>query len=156
MLRTLTIVLSTLVLGFALATSASSDSSGGSHHRTPCVSKQCKRTSARACAKHPSCRHRVERKRKLRAIRPYRAWLRSTGDCENGPYGGPNLRSGLRAYNPSGPFYGRYQFMARTWWATGAKVWVMRADWLEQAYRAVRWRLRIGNPHTSAGWPVCG
>ena len=90
----------------------------------------------------------------LRKIAPYRAWLGSTGACESGT--DTNLHHGLRAYNPAGPFFNRYQFTMRTWWATGARVGPMQADWLEQAFRAVIWRERIGNPHQPAGWPVCG
>lgn len=91
----------------------------------------------------------------LRKIRPYRAWLGSVGACESGT-GSHDLHVGLRAYNPAGPFYGRYQFTMHTWWATGARVGPMEADYLEQGYRAVLWREAIGNPHQTAGWPVCG
>jgi hypothetical protein len=107
--------------------------------------------TTKACEHRVS--HRLVREAKRRAIRPYLGWLHLTGACESG---GWSLESGLRAYNPAGPFYGRYQFSASTWWATGAHVWVYAADGLEQAFRAVRWRERIGNPHQAAGWPVCG
>jgi hypothetical protein len=88
---------------------------------------------------------------KKHTIAPYIAWLRSTGDCENGPYGGPELKEGLRAYNPS-PFYGRYQFVMSTWYSVGGRGDPRDADWLEQAYRAVLLLRRSG----AGQWPVCG
>jgi resuscitation-promoting factor RpfA len=79
--------------------------------------------------------------------RPYRGWLYSTRMCESGGRYGTNTGNG---------FYGAYQFMASTWRAAGGRGLPHLAEPLEQDYRAVRWRLMIGNPHTRAGWPVCG
>lgn len=115
------------------------------HAKAGCHTLKCKHRVA----------HRMAREKKLRVIRPERWWLGKVGACESGT-SSYNLHVGLRAYNPGGPFYNRYQFSMRTWWATGARVGPMTADWLEQAYRAVIWKHRIGNPHQPAGWPVCG
>jgi hypothetical protein len=105
------------------------------------------------------CQHRADvalshsrgpRQRKLRRIAPYRPWLRSTGACESG--GGLNLRSGLRALSPGGRYRGRYQFDWSSWQRAGGHGDPVAAGWVEQAFRAVRWREIRG---TSA-WPVCG
>lgn len=101
------------------------------------------------------CHHRVAHKqaraKKLAVIRPHVPWLRRTGDCENGPYGGAGLKEGLRAYNPS-PFYGRYQFTMSTWHSVGGRGDPRDADWLEQAFRAVL----VIRTQGYGAWPVCG
>lgn len=106
----------------------------------------------------PACIHRVKarqwRQHRLDVIRPYRAWLGRVGACESGT--DTNLHHGLRAIGGGGRYRGRYQFSVPTWEAAGGKGDPAAASWLEQAYRAVRWRKRIGNPHQTAGWPVCG
>jgi hypothetical protein len=112
------------------------------------------------CAKHRTCAlastarerrlYRIQH-HKLVTIKPYREWLRSTGDCENAHYGGAPLREGLDAYNPS-PFYGRYQFVWSTWTSVGGRGDPRAAHWLEQAFRAVLVLLRDG----PGAWPVCG
>lgn len=105
----------------------------------------------------PACVKRVKarqhRQHRLDVIRPYRPWLASVGDCESGTR---DLRTGLTAISPNGRWRGRYQFGIPTWQAAGGKGDPIDASWLEQAYRAVRWRQKIGNPHQPAGWPVCG
>lgn len=105
----------------------------------------------------PACRERVKarawRQHRLDVIRPYRPWLAALGDCESATR---DLRSGLRAIGGGGRFRGRYQFGQATWEAAGGKGDPIDASWLEQAYRAVKWRQHIGNPHQTAGWPVCG
>lgn len=64
--------------------------------------------------------------------------------CESG--GNP------RAYNPAGPFYGLYQFMASTWRAVGGVGMPTDASPSEQTYRA-----QILYNRSGAGqWPVCG
>lgn len=64
--------------------------------------------------------------------------------CESG--GNP------RAYNPAGPFYGLYQFMASTWSAVGGVGLPSDASPSEQTYRA-----QILYNRSGAGqWPVCG
>lgn len=100
---------------------------------------------------HHSCNQTC---RKLRVIAPYRSWLGSTGACESGT--DRNLHHGLHAIGGGGAYRGRYQFSMQTWYAAGGHGDPAAATWLEQAYRAVKWRQRIGNPHTTAGWPVCG
>lgn len=120
-------------------------------HARPACSPACKtRVLARVHRAHVE--HRV--KHKLQTIAPYRAWLGSTGACESGT--DTNLHHGLGAIGGNGAFRGRYQFTFTTWARAGGHGDPAAASWLEQAYRAVLWRQRIGNPHTSAGWPVCG
>jgi uncharacterized protein YabE (DUF348 family) len=56
------------------------------------------------------------------------------------------------AYNPAGPFYGLYQFMAGTWHAVGGVGLPSQASASEQTYRA-----QILYNRSGAGqWPVCG
>lgn len=65
-------------------------------------------------------------------------------ECESG--GNP------RAVNPSGPYYGLYQFNVGTWHSVGGKG--IPIDWpgREQTYRAqLLYRERGASP-----WPVCG
>jgi uncharacterized protein YabE (DUF348 family) len=65
-------------------------------------------------------------------------------NCESG--GNP------QAYNPAGPFYGLYQFMASTWQAVGGVGLPTDASASEQTYRA-----QILYNRSGAGqWPVCG
>jgi uncharacterized protein YabE (DUF348 family) len=65
-------------------------------------------------------------------------------NCESG--GNP------QAYNPAGPFYGLYQFMAGTWNAVGGVGLPSDASASEQTYRA-----QILYKRSGAGqWPVCG
>jgi hypothetical protein len=104
---------------------------------------------ANASCHTKACHERVYMKH---TIRPYIPWLKATGDCENGPFGGRSLRSGLRAYNPAGPYYNRYQFDQRSWNGAGGHGDPRDAGWLEQAYRAVKWRQQVG----AGAWPVCG
>ncbi len=57
-----------------------------------------------------------------------------------------------KAYNPAGPFYGLYQFMASTWRAVGGVGLPSDASPSEQTYRA-----QILYNRSGAGqWPVCG
>lgn len=93
-----------------------------------------------------SCHVRVHKKQ---TIRPHIPWLHTTGQCESGGY---SLHSGLRAYSNAGPYYGRYQFDMRSWYGAGGHGDPRDAGWLEQAYRAVRWRQLAG----VGAWPVCG
>ena len=97
-----------------------------------------------------TCRERVYKKH---TIRPYIPWLRATGHCEGANYpGGYSLRAGLRAYSSAGPYYGRYQFDWSSWNGAGGWGDPRDAGWLEQAYRAVKWRQQVG----AGAWPVCG
>ena len=64
--------------------------------------------------------------------------------CESG--GNP------KAYNPAGPFYGLYQFMAGTWHAVGGVGLPTQASASEQTYRAQILYNRSGRGQ----WPVCG
>jgi uncharacterized protein YabE (DUF348 family) len=64
--------------------------------------------------------------------------------CESG--GNP------QAYNPAGPFYGLYQFMASTWHAVGGVGLPSQATPDEQTFRA-----QILYQRSGAGqWPECG
>lgn len=64
--------------------------------------------------------------------------------CESG--GNP------KAYNPSGPYYGLYQFSASTWHAVGGSGVPTDYGSAEQTYRA-----QILYKRSGAGqWPVCG
>jgi hypothetical protein len=96
------------------------------------------------------CQQRVYTKHRLRVISPYRPWLHRVGQCETG---GWSLKSGIRDRSY---YRGRYQFSFETWHNAGGYGDPADASWLEQAYRAVKWRQRIGNPHQTMGWPVCG
>lgn len=122
------------------------------HHKKPaCIYRDKPTMGCLAPHRHREVRLWRIQQHKLKAIKPYREWLRSTGDCENGPYGGRSLREGLRAYNPS-PFFGRYQFVLSTWASVGGTGDPRDANWLEQAYRAVILLVRAGDEQ----WPVCG
>lgn len=101
---------------------------------------------ANAVCRTAACHDRVYMKH---TIRPHIEWLRSTGDCESGTR---SLRSGLRAYNPAGPYMGRYQFDASSWRGAGGYGDPRNAGWLMQAYRAVRWKQKVGR----GAWPNCG
>lgn len=102
--------------------------------------------NSHAC--HVRVAHKQAKKKKIRVTAPYRGWLARLRGCESG--------GNYRAVDATGSFFGAYQFTLGTW--RGAGGWGMPhlAARLEQDYRAVRWRLRIGNPHQPAGWPVCG
>jgi hypothetical protein len=99
------------------------------------------------------CHQRVDRKqgekKKRAAVRPYRAWLKRLRGCESGHHG-------LYRANTGNGFYGAYQFTLGTWRSVGGRGMPHLARPLEQDYRAVRLRQRIGNPRQTAGWPVCG
>jgi hypothetical protein len=96
---------------------------------------------------HVRVAHKQSKAKKLRVIAPYRAWLGMVRRCESG--GNYGIANG-------NGFYGAYQFTLTTWWAAGGRGMPHLNPPLEQDYRAVIWRLKIGNPHTTAGWPVCG
>lgn len=64
--------------------------------------------------------------------------------CESG--GDPN------SYNPSGPYYGLYQFSASTWHSVGGTGVPTDASADEQTYRAQLLYKRSG----ASQWPVCG
>jgi len=64
--------------------------------------------------------------------------------CESG--GNP------RAYNPSGPYYGLYQFSLGTWQGVGGSGLPSDASASEQTYRAQLLYRRSG----ASPWPVCG
>jgi hypothetical protein len=102
---------------------------------------------AHAVCRTAACHDRVYMKH---TIRPHIGWLQATGACESG--GGRSLKAGLRAYNPAGPDMGRYQFDASSWRGAGGKGDPRNAGWLMQAYRAVRWKQKVGR----GAWPVCG
>lgn len=97
-----------------------------------------------------SCLRRVQRKRMKRYIRPYRGWfLGPVGACESSTT--TNLKHGLRAVSPSGQYRGRYQFGMPDWRRAGGTGDPINADWLTQAYFAVRW-LHING---RSSWPNC-
>jgi hypothetical protein len=64
--------------------------------------------------------------------------------CESG--GNPN------AYNPAGPYYGLYQFLASTWHSVGGTGIPTDHSASEQTYRAQILYRRSG----AGQWPVCG
>lgn len=86
---------------------------------------------------------RVWRDPRLRAIRPYRAWLARTRACESG---------GRYSTSTGNGFFGAYQFTVRSWYAAGGRGMPHLAGRREQDYRAVR-LLHIQGP---GAWPVCG
>ena len=65
-------------------------------------------------------------------------------ECESG--GNPN------AYNPAGPYYGLYQFLASTWRSVGGTGVPTDHSASEQTYRAQILYRRSG----AGQWPVCG
>ncbi|HEX6921100.1 MAG TPA: ubiquitin-like domain-containing protein [Actinomycetes bacterium] len=65
-------------------------------------------------------------------------------DCESG--GNPD------AYNPSGPYYGLYQFSESTWHSVGGSGVPTDYGSAEQTYRAQLLYKRSG----AGQWPVCG
>lgn len=100
--------------------------------------------NTKACEHRVAERDRIEHKKKV--IRPFRAWLYKVRQCESH---GKNVNTG-------NGFYGYYQFTLGTWHGAGGSGYPHWHGLLEQSYRAVIWRKIIGNPHQSAGWPVCG
>lgn len=144
----LTAVLAVCALSAPAANAAHQDSACHTKACEARVSQKHARWDAKWCRRHLACSTRVMMKQR---IRPYAGWLRTTGDCENGSYGGPALTSGLRAFNPS-PFFGRYQFTMQSWLAVGGRGDPRDAPWYEQAYRAVLLLERSGR----GNWPVCG
>jgi hypothetical protein len=136
--------LATLATLLAIAVPAKSDAStypGGCNTRA-CLKRSCK----------AACRERVRlkagRRHMLRVIAPFRAWLRALRWCES--------TNDYRAVSPNGAFRGAYQFTYGTWQSVGGTGDPAAASALEQDFRAVLLRLRIGNPHQAAGWPLCG
>lgn len=56
-----------------------------------------------------------------------------------------------------GMYDGGLQFSPGTWNATGSRYsFAYLAPIIEQKYRAVIWRFKIGTWVTTAGWPICG
>lgn len=108
-----------------------------SRNHDPCNTHAC----------HVRVAHKQAKAKKYRVTAPYRGWLMKVRMCESG--GRYHLATG-------NGFFGGYQFMLSTWWRAGGRGMPHQAAPLEQDYRAVIWRLMIGNPHTTAGWPVCG
>lgn len=99
-------------------------------------------------ATHPAAerRHnRLEAERRRRVT--IAAWAhanRAVSECESG--------GSLTAYNPAGPYHGKWQFDLPTWWANGGRSHPSGAPEAEQdavAYATVR--ARGWSP-----WPVCG
>lgn len=91
---------------------------------------------------------------KTHVIQPYKKnFLGPVGRCEAGPKFGAtlSLKTGLKAIDPSGTYYGRYQFGLRDWGRAGGKGDPRDASWLEQAYRAVVWL----NVNGRQSWPNC-
>jgi hypothetical protein len=85
----------------------------------------------------------VERRRKLRVVRPYNAKLDRMAWCES---------TGRWFINTGNGFYGGLQFDLPTWWSVGGRGYPHQNSVLEQKYRAVRLIRRAGY----GPWPVCG
>lgn len=90
---------------------------------------------------------RVVREHKQRVVGPYRAWLRRLVWCES---------RGDYSINTGNGFYGAAQWTLGTWRNAGGEGMPHHATRLEQDYRTVRWRQRIGEPKQTMGWPSCG
>lgn len=103
-------------------------------------------TSPRRC-KTRACHSRVWRKHRRAVVKPYKLWLRSTGNCESG-----NVRPDPWTANTGNGFYGRFQFTIKTWRGVGGKGMPHKASHLEQEYRAVR-TLKVQG---RIAWPNCG
>jgi hypothetical protein len=118
-----------ILVTIALATSAVAPAAADAHLYAGCKKDPCKR----------------------HVIQPYRAgFLGPVGACESGTT--LFLRHGLRAVSAGGTYRGRYQFDLGSWQGAGGRGDPAAASWVEQAYRAVIWRLRAG----IRAWPVCG
>ena len=78
-----------------------------------------------------------------RTIRPYRAWLARTRQCESG---------GRWTISTGNGFYGAYQFTLQSWAGVGGRGYPHTAPPLEQSYRAVR----LLHTQGRGAWPVCG
>lgn len=94
------------------------------------------------------CDKQCRRENRMRKrVKPWRAKIRRIATCE----------SGRRWHlNTGNSFYGGLQFTLGTWHAAGGSGYPHQASPLEQKYRAVIWRDRIGTWTTTAGWPHCG
>lgn len=91
-----------------------------------------------SCKKNP-CKHHV--------VSPFDDKLERIHACEARGVG----------WFRDGPFDGGLQFHPRTWNTLGSRYsFAYVAPKLEQMYRAVILRMRIGTWVTTAGWPVCG
>ncbi len=91
----------------------------------------------------PSCK---KNKCKRHVVKPFDAKLDRMAGCESGG------RWFLNAYHDGG-----LQFHPSTWNATGSPyAFAYLAPVLEQKFRAVVWRFKIGTFVTTAGWPRCG
>jgi Transglycosylase-like domain len=103
-------------------------------HHQGCNTDACERRVA----------HRKTLRRWRRETRPWRGWLTRVAWCEstNRPW----------AIDPTGTYFGLYQFDLATWWSVGGRGYPHQAARLEQDHRAVVLRLRRG----TAPWPVCG
>jgi hypothetical protein len=133
-----------ILASVALAASVIGGVATGTIHQVPnpkgCESKACEKRVHKKRMRH----------KKLRTIKPYRrSFLGPTGACESGTT--MNLHHGLRAVDPSGTYRGRYQFNMSGWRGAGGRGDPIDANWLEQAYRAVRW-LHINGRQS---WPNC-
>lgn len=88
---------------------------------------------------------------KRHVIKPYiRSFLLPVGTCESAR-GTWSLKKGLRAISPAGKYRGRYQFGMPDWRRAGGTGDPIDADWLTQAYIAVKW-LHINGRDS---WPNC-
>ena len=110
-------------------------------HVRKCFTYRCDRRMTRKMERR---RIRAYRSRMWRVVAPYQGWLRSLAWCEstNRPW----------AVDPSGTYFGLYQFDLQTWRSVGGSGMPNQASRLEQGYRAVLLRQRRG----TAPWPVCG
>ncbi len=83
---------------------------------------------------------------KRHVVKPYNDKLNRMAQCESGG-----------RWFIDGAFDGGLQFHPGTWNATGsAYSFAYLAPIIEQKYRALIWRSKIGTFVTTAGWPRCG
>lgn len=80
-------------------------------------------------------------------VKPYNSKLERMASCESGKRWWLNTGNG---------FYGGLQFTLGTWRSAGGRGYPHQNSRLEQKYRAVIWRNKIGTWVTTAGWPRCG
>lgn len=116
------------------------DARENNRHKPGCNTYKCDRRTMKKA-------HKKTLKRWKKTVRPYRGWLRSTGNCET--RGLPN--HGYTANTGNG-FYGRYQFTMSSWRAVGGRGMPHQAAPIEQDVRAVRLLWKQGR----GAWPVCG
>jgi hypothetical protein len=107
------------------------------HHHDGCNTQACERRVDRK-------EHGKTLRRWRRVARPYHRWLAKVRWCES--------RNDYGAVDPSGTYFGAYQFDVPTWYSVGGYGMPHVAEHANQDYRAVLLLVRRG----TGPWPICG